>query len=263
MKIREVRCRTALSKSELPGLNYSLNPYRGCEHSCLYCYVPNVLSIPREEWGRFVDVRVNIPNVLLKELRRKKKGVVGISTVTDPYQPLEERYKLTRYCLEQLSRFDFPVDVQTKSDLVLRDIDWIKRIREIEVGITIPTLRDDERRILEPKTKSIEKRIEAIRRISREGIRTYVFIGPLYPTTEKEDVKNMVEILNDAGANIIIFDTMHIKEGMWECFDRNLPRDMMDIFRRRLFEDRFYYREIYEEFEKWCGYYGIKLEKAF
>jgi len=133
MRIREVKCKTALSKSNLPGLDYSLNPYRGCQHSCAYCYVPNVLRIKRNEWGSFVDVKTNIPNVLSKELRIKKPGVVGISTITDPYQPAENNYKLTRYCLEQLLRHDFPVCIQTKSDLVARDIDLISKFSKAEV----------------------------------------------------------------------------------------------------------------------------------
>ena len=98
MKINEVKCKSALSLSALPGLNYSLNPYRGCQHNCAYCYVPNVLRIKRTEWGNFVDVKINIPLVLSKELKIKKSGVVGISTVTDPYQPVEKKYMLTRYC---------------------------------------------------------------------------------------------------------------------------------------------------------------------
>ena len=122
MGIKEVKCKTALSKSNLPGLDYSLNPYRGCMHNCAYCYVPNVLRINREEWGKFVEVKINIQNVLSKEVKTKKQGIVGISTVTDPYQPIEKRNKITRFCLEQLLKYDFPISIQTKSSLVLKDI---------------------------------------------------------------------------------------------------------------------------------------------
>ncbi|RLF54112.1 MAG: radical SAM protein [Thermoplasmata archaeon] len=261
--IREVYCRTALSRSDLPDIDYSLNPYRGCEHACLYCYVPNVLSIDREEWGRFVEVRRNIPAVLSKELRRKEKGVIGISTVTDPYQPVEERFKLTRLCLEQIVRFDFPVDIQTKSDLVLRDMDVIKMLSDATVGITIPTLRDDERRLLEPRAKPIDKRLSALERLSKEGIRTYAFVGPLYPSTEVEEVRDMVERFLSLGVDLIIFDTLHLKKGVWENIERNVPRDLARIYRRRLFEERSYYDVMFDEFERWCRYYGMKLEKAF
>ena len=84
MKITETKCKSALSKSNLPGLDYSLNPYRGCQHKCAYCYVPNVLRIKRAEWGNYVNVKTNIPNILAKELKKKKRGIVALSTVTDP-----------------------------------------------------------------------------------------------------------------------------------------------------------------------------------
>ena len=127
MKVTEITCKTALNPSSLPGLVYSLNPYRGCQHKCAYCYVPNVLRIKRCKWGEFVNVKTNIPVVLSKELRNKKQGVVAISTVTDPYQPIEKKYLLTRFCLEQLLRADFPISIQTKSDLVTRDINIISK----------------------------------------------------------------------------------------------------------------------------------------
>ena len=133
MYVGELSCKAALSRSGLPGFDYALNPYRGCQHGCIYCYSPETLREKRvcyspetlrekREWGSFVEVKRNIPGVLAKELRRLKKGVVGIGTVTDAYQPVEERYGVTRRCLEQLLRRDFPICIQTKSSLVERDI---------------------------------------------------------------------------------------------------------------------------------------------
>ena len=144
MKIRQISCKTALSPSKLPGIDYSLNPYRGCEHRCAYCYAPNVLKINREKWGDFVDVKVNIPHILSKELKMRKPGVVGISTVTDPYQSVEKKFKITRYCLEQLLKHDFPINIQTKSSMVIRDIDLISKFSNAEVMVSIATLNDNE-----------------------------------------------------------------------------------------------------------------------
>ena len=118
MNVTTISCKSALSQSRLLGYDYALNPYRGCEHGCSYCYAPYVLHEDRE-WGGFVDVKLDIPSVLSKELGRRKKGVVGISTVTDPYQPIEKKYELTRTCLEHLLRHDFPICIQTKSALAL------------------------------------------------------------------------------------------------------------------------------------------------
>ena len=162
MKLNEIKCKTALSISRLPGLDYSLNPYRGCQHSCCYCYVPNILRIDRNKWGSFVDVKTNIPVILSNELRKKKPGVVGLSTVTDPYQPVERKYNLTRYCLEQLLIHNFPVHIQTKSDLVLKDIDLISKFNDVEVMFSIATLNDSERKILEPYSSSIQNRLKAM-----------------------------------------------------------------------------------------------------
>jgi len=169
MKITEIKCKSALSKSRLPGLDYSLNPYKGCSHNCAYCYVPNVMRITRKEWGTFVEVKTNIPNILSKEIRKKEKGVVGISTVTDPYQEVEKKYKLTRFCLEQLLIHDFPVCIQTKSDIVTRDIDIIKKFSNAEVMFSIGTINDSERKILEPNSPSIKSRLEAMKEISENG----------------------------------------------------------------------------------------------
>ena len=142
MQIKEITCSTALSPSKLPGLMYSLNPYRGCQHQCAYCYVPNILRIPRDQWGEFVHVKTNCPSVLSKELRIKPKGVVGLSTVTDPYQPLEKKYQLSRYCLVQLLKHDFPVSIQTKSSLIQRDSDLISQFSDVEIILSIATLND-------------------------------------------------------------------------------------------------------------------------
>ncbi|PKK81372.1 MAG: hypothetical protein CVT47_02760, partial [Thermoplasmata archaeon HGW-Thermoplasmata-2] len=123
--LNEVVCRTALSDSGLEGLDYSLNPYKGCAHGCIYCYAPDITHVERA-WGTFVDAKMNVAEVLEQETRTKRRGVVGLGTVTDPYQSLEEKYKLTRKCLEILAKRKWPVCIQTKSALVLRDVDLLK-----------------------------------------------------------------------------------------------------------------------------------------
>ena len=223
MKITEVKCKTALSKSNLPGLDYSLNPYRGCQHSCVYCYVPNVLRIKREDWGGFVNVKTNIPVVLSKELRTKKPGVVAISTVTDPYQPVEKKYKLTRFCLEQLLIHDFPICLQTKSDLVLRDLDLISKFSNAEVIFSIATLDDGERRLMEPSSSPISNRLKAMKQFNNSGIKTIVFFGPIYPSIK---IGNLDEIINqfiENGATEIIIDKLNLKPGILDNIIKTFP----------------------------------------
>ena len=121
MDIIFIRSERALSRTQIDLSNFVLNPYRGCSGGCAFCYSPAVLRMPREEWGRAVEARVNMPNVLAKELKKLKskggekdrKGVVGVSTVTDPYQEAEKQLGITRFCLQQLLRYDMPVSIIT------------------------------------------------------------------------------------------------------------------------------------------------------
>jgi DNA repair photolyase len=138
----------------------------------------------RERWGGFVDVKINAVSLLQREIKKKHTGRVWISGVCDPYQPLEKKYELTRGCLEILSRYGWPVTIQTKSPLVLRDIDLIGKIEEIEAGLTITTADENISRILEPNSTPIKERIKALGKLHSKGIRTFVMIAPLLPGAE-------------------------------------------------------------------------------
>jgi DNA repair photolyase len=257
MKINIIKCKTALSKSNLPGLEYSLNPYRGCQHNCCYCYVPNVLKIERKNWGSFVDVKKNIPVVLSNELKNKKQGIVGISTVTDPYQPIEDKYNLTKYCLEQLIIHDFPVNIQTKSDLVTRDINIISKFNDIEVMFSIGTINDSERKILEPFSSPIQKRLEAMKKISDTGIKTSVFFGPIYPTIKKEDLTDILNTFVEFGAKEIMVDKFNLKPGILEVLEKKIPENINKI------KNTYFFKEIYEEINRICSKEKIKAVSAF
>ena len=247
MKITEVKCKTALSKSRLPGLNYSLNPYKGCSHNCAYCYVPNVMKIPRKKWGTFVEVKTNIPNILSKEIRKKEKGVVGISTVTDPYQPVEKKYKLTRFCLEQLLIYDFPVCIQTKSDLVTRDIDIIKNFSNAEVMFSIGTINDSERKILEPNSASIKARLDAMKEISANGVKTSVFFGPMYPKINKNNIEKIVNVFISHGAKTIMLDKFNLKPGILSNLEKKIPGVSKKIKKQSFLEET--YKNIKNNFD--------------
>src|SRR5512136_3489869 len=123
MVVREICARSILSKSQV--FDYVVNPYVGCQHSCIYCYARFMKRFTghKEPWGEFVDVKINAPDLLRCEIEKKKRGRVWVSGVCDPYQPLEATYRLTRQCLEILAHNNWPVIIQTRSPLVLRDID--------------------------------------------------------------------------------------------------------------------------------------------
>jgi len=257
MEIKEIECKTALSKSNLPGLDYSLNPYRGCQHGCAYCYVPNVLRIPRKEWGCFVDVKTNIPVILSKELKKKKPGVISISTVTDPYQPAEKKYELTRFCLEQLLRYDFPIHIQTKSKLVIRDLDIISKFSDKEIMFSIATLDDNERKALEPYSSSIDDRLIAMKKCTDEGIKTTVFFGPVYPTIKIEDLEKIIDTFIKNGAKEIMIDKLNLKPGIFENVIRFLPAYS------NLINDSNNYKNILEKIEFICNKKNVKAISAF
>ncbi len=181
--IQEIKVKSVLTRSGIPGIDYCINPYVGCYHACRYCYATFMKRFTghTEAWGSFADVKINAPEVLQRELKRKEKGRVILSSVTDAYQPVEAKYRITRQCLEILLQHQFDVDILTKSPLVLRDMDIIKRFRNIDVGITITTDDEKIRKIFEPNAPSINARINALKRLHDNGINTYVFIGPVLP----------------------------------------------------------------------------------
>ncbi len=181
--VREIKAKSILTKSGIPGIDYCINPYVGCFHGCRYCYATFMKRFTghQEPWGSFVDVKINAPAILQKQLTKARRGNVLISSVTDGYQPIESKYKLTRQCLEVLLESQFPVDILTKSPLVLRDMDIIKKFKEIEVGLTITTDNENMRKVFEPHAPPVSERIKALKTLHDHGIKTYTFIGPVLP----------------------------------------------------------------------------------
>lgn len=181
--VRHIQAKSLLSKSSIKGIDYCVNPYVGCSHGCRYCYAVFMkrFSGHQEPWGTFVDAKINGASVLERQLPKAPRGIVLMSSVTDPYQPQEQKLRLTRACLEALVRHDFPLHVLTKSPLVLRDIDRFSAFSAVEVGITLTTDDEKMRRLFEPHAPPIRERIGALERLSQGGIRTYAFLGPILP----------------------------------------------------------------------------------
>jgi len=185
MLIQEIQAKTILSDSKI--YPYVINPYTGCQHNCLYCYAHFMkrFSGHKEPWGDFVDVKVNAPELLRRDILHRKMGRVWVSGVCDPYQPLEARYRLTRQCLEILAQNGWPVTIQTRSPLVLRDIDiLLQGGSSFEAGFSVTTADDDVRRLFEPAAPPISERIRALDELHRAGIRTYAMIAPMLPGSE-------------------------------------------------------------------------------
>jgi DNA repair photolyase len=179
MIVREIFAKSVLSKSQI--YDYAINPYVGCSHSCRYCYAAFMRRFTghKEKWGEFVDVKINAPELLAKEIKRKRMGRVWVSGVCDPYQAAEKKYKLTGRCLEILLENQWPLTIQTKSSLVLRDIEILEKFKDIEVGFSITTVDEKIRKLFEPGASLIKERIHALDVLHLRGIKTFAMIAPV------------------------------------------------------------------------------------
>lgn len=239
MVIKEIQSKSILSASKI--YDYVINPYVGCQHGCYYCYARFIKRFTghNESWGQFVDVKINAAELLKKEIKKKKQGRVWISGLCDPYQPLEKKYQLTRKCLEILAENNWPVTIQTRSSLILRDIDILKSAKDFEAGLSITTGDDEIRKIFEPFAPKINDRLGTLDALRQAGIRTYAMIAPLLPGAE-----GLVTALTGK-ADFIIIDRMN-----YHYADR--------IYRKNKLEDKL----TDDYFQKTCHKLACAFEKS-
>lgn len=206
LKISEIEVKNILTKSNLPVCEFSVNPYVGCTHACKYCYASFMKRFTghSEDWGTFLDVK------LWKEIKnpQKYKGrEIFIGSVTDPYNPQEEKLGRTRAFLEQLRDSGAKLSIATKSDLILRDIDLIKTFPDARVSWSINTLDEDFKNDMD-KAVSIERRLTAMKAFHDAGIRTTCFISPIFP--EITDVKAIIEKAKNQ-CNLIWLENLNLR----------------------------------------------------
>jgi len=224
MILREICTRSILSKSQV--FDYVVNPYVGCQHGCAYCYARFMKRFTghREQWGEFVDVKINAPDLLKHEIDKRPPGRVWVSGVCDPYQPLETAYELTRRCLEILIQYGWPITVQTKSPLVLRDLKLLQQSNDIEVGLSVTTGDERVRQLFEPHAPSIMERIKALEELHLAGIRTYAMIAPMLPGAEELAAQLSGKV------DYVLVDRMNYHYGDWVYRKHNLESAMSDDF---------------------------------
>lgn len=244
MRIREIRAKSIITKSRLPDVDYAVNPYIGCEFGCLYCYASFMCRLVKEpvsEWGRYVYVKVNAVELFEKELAAmpasERNSSMFFSSVTDCYQGAEAKYRLTRGMLEVLARERYPgeVGILTKSSLVLRDIDTIKRLQNSEVGMTVTTTEDSLSRFLEVGATLSSARISTLKKLHEAGIRTYAFVGPLLPhfRYKPELLDDLFAKLAEAGVGSIYVEHINLKSYIKDrLFDmlKNEPQQVRDAY---------------------------------
>lgn len=239
-KINIVEAKSIFMKSGLPGADHVINPYNGCLFGCMYCYAAQIArwKHPKEVWGTYLDVKTNAPELLKKELlslekrlKTKNFGSVFFSSVTDPYVGMEAKYQLTRKCLEVLANFSYEgnVSIQTKSPLVTKDIDVLKRLKDVAVGFTVTTLDDKVSRFLEVMAPPVSSRIEALKKLHEANISTYAFIGPILPhfTSDQKKIDELLDKLQEVGVTEVWFEHINlspkIKARLFDFLRRESP----------------------------------------
>jgi DNA repair photolyase len=263
MTYSKVRCTSALSKSSLPGLDYTVNPYIGCEHGCIYCYVPDVLKRQEfaDSWGEKVYAKENVHEALAGQVRRLRSGVVGLSTVTDAYQPYERKLCLVRRVIETLLANGFKISFQTKSGLILRDQDLIKG-DNVEVGFTITSLDKDFAKQFEPKAPPPEVRVQALETFFERRVKTYIFYGPIIPNYNDDD-KTINDVLNIAKRthSRVLYDVLRLKPILSKRLQEKIGVEGYAEIRESLY--RGCAESVYSKILRASRQVGVGVEPAF
>jgi DNA repair photolyase len=225
----EVQCKSALNPVKGMGFSWSLNPYTGCEHRCAFCYVRAFeLRADRpfdDRYGRAIRVKVNVAGVLRSELSRKswRRETVVIGAATDPYQPAEGRFKLTRKCLEALRDFSNPTAMITRGPMIVRDLDVLSELARranLHITVSIPTVDDEIWRRTEPGTAHPRQRLRAIEKLVAAGIDVGVGMAPILPglSDRPDRLEAVVKAARAAGATGLWAGMLHLKDGTREHF---------------------------------------------
>ena len=268
-----IKAKSILSKvkygNEWYGIDYNMNLYRGCPHGCIYCdsrsncYHIDNFDIPK--------LKENALLILEQELKSKKtKGVVGIGSMSDTYNPLEKEKQLTRQALKLISKYNFGVSIDTKSNLILRDLDLLKEINSknnVIIKFTITTPRDDLSKIIEPNVCVSSKRFEAIKILSENKIFTGIMMNPILPfiTDNENDIKKLVKLAYENGAKFIhTYMGMTLRDNQRDYYYRQLDKYFPNLKKKYkyYYKDNYNcltpnYKYLYNIFTKECKKYGI------
>lgn len=235
----EVFPKTIVNKVTSPdvGMTFSMNPYQGCEHGCIYCYARN----SHEYWGysagldfeRRILVKKDAPKLLEQLLKKKswKAHPIVMSGNTDCYQPAEREFKITRQCLEVFLKYKHPVSIITKNALILRDLDVLKELAKdnlISVNLSITSLSENTRRILEPRTTTSKKRLETIKILSENNIPVNVMLAPIIPSINSHEILPLAKTVSEYGALSIAHTIVRLNGAIGQVFSDWIKKTMPD-----------------------------------
>lgn len=262
MTIKEIEVKDIATKSNLPVSDYVINPYVGCPHGCKYCYASFMKRFTghKEEWGTFIDIKRCSKKLSEKKLEHKR---IFLSSVTDCYNPYEKEYQLTRNILEQLANIDCYLSISTKSSLILRDIDLLKKMEHLEVAISINTLEENFRADMD-SASSIEERLETLKTLHENGISTILFMSPIFPYIT--DFKKIIEVSKEY-VDKYWFENLNLRGSykltILNYIKKNYPEylsDYQEIYQRG---NKKYWEDLSEQIEKYCKKEKISYTNFF
>jgi DNA repair photolyase len=280
VEYREEPCRSALNRVKGMRFDWSLNPYMGCVHRCTFCYVRAFEARADrpfdDRYGASIRVKTNVAEVLRRELGRPRwaRESVAIGAATDPYQPAEGRYKLTRACLEVLGDASNPFSIITRGPMIVRDLDLLARAAEranVSVTFSIPTLDEDVWRKTEPSTAHPRQRLKAVKALTDAGIRAEVGMAPILPgiSNKPSQLREVVKAARDAGATGIWTNLLFLRPGTREHFLENLARDWPEeleryqrLYGRRAYLGKEHTKPLKDEVNALAREYGVRDRRS-
>lgn len=247
------------------GIDYNMNLYKGCSHGCIYCDSrSNCYQIKN---FNIVRGKLNAISTLERELSRKEKGVIGMGSMSDPYNSQEKKYEMTRDALKLIQKYNYGVSIDTKSDLVLRDIDCLKEIRKknnVIVKFTITTASDELSKKIEPHVCPSSKRFAAIKKLSDNGIFVGIMINPVLPfiTDSAENIRSLVRLAHENGAKFIhTYMSMTLRDNQREYYYSKISPEIKKRYIETYKESYLCYplnaKMLYRIFMEECEKYGI------
>ena len=265
MKIKEIKAKSIIVKSNLPDSDFVINPYTGCGHSCLYCYARFMKRFTNhsEPWGNFVDVKINAPELIPENTEKYRNKTMVIGSVTDSYQPLEKKYKLTRQILEKLISLQPRLNIITKSDIILRDIDLLKQFDNCIIAVSASFIDNRIRRELEPGSISTKRRLDVLRELHEAGLQTVLFVSPIFP--EVSDWATLIDLSKDFVdeywfENLNLYSS--IKNNVYEFLRKHNP-DLIPKYREIYSTNSHYWSETESKIKNYCDKNKLKYKTYF
>ena len=239
-KVKEIQAKSIIGTTQVPSADYVINPYTGCQFACMYCFASfmgRFVGETNNNWGNYVYVKTNAIELMEKDIQRLMKKnphpKIAMSTVTDPYQGVEKKYRLTRGILEVFAKQNYQgrVGILTKSPMVLDDLELLKKIPNLEVGLSITTTDDKLSRFLEVKAPLASARLRTLKKLNNAGIKTYVFIGPFLPhmKLKPELIDKLFSEIKAAGTNDVKIEYLNLPKYVRPKMNKLLKEETQEI----------------------------------